>query len=47
VIFADIDGLKRINDALGHEAGDAMIRDAALVFRQSFRHADVVARGRR
>lgn len=44
VIFADIDGLKRINDALGHEAGDAMIRDAALVFRQSFRHADVVAR---
>jgi diguanylate cyclase (GGDEF)-like protein len=44
VIFADIDGLKRVNDQLGHEAGDAMIRDAALVFRQSFRHADVVAR---
>ncbi len=44
VIFADIDGLKRVNDELGHEAGDAMIRDAALIFRQSFRHADVVAR---
>ncbi len=44
VIYADIDGLKRVNDELGHEAGDAMIRDAALVFRQSFRHADVVAR---
>jgi diguanylate cyclase (GGDEF)-like protein len=44
VIFADIDGLKRVNDELGHEAGDAMIQDAALVFRQSFRHADVVAR---
>lgn len=44
VIFADIDGLKRVNDELGHEAGDAMIRDAALVFRQSFRNADVVAR---
>ncbi|WP_426335898.1 diguanylate cyclase domain-containing protein [Pseudoduganella sp. R-31] len=44
VIFADIDGLKRVNDQLGHEAGDAMIKDAALVFRQSFRHADVVAR---
>lgn len=44
VIFADIDGLKLVNDELGHEAGDAMIRDAALVFRQSFRHADVVAR---
>jgi diguanylate cyclase (GGDEF)-like protein len=44
MIFADIDGLKRVNDQLGHEAGDAMIKDAALVFRQSFRHADVVAR---
>jgi diguanylate cyclase (GGDEF)-like protein len=44
VIFADIDGLKRVNDQLGHEAGDAMIKDAALVFRQSCRHADVVAR---
>ncbi|MBA5688679.1 GGDEF domain-containing protein [Rugamonas apoptosis] len=44
VIFADIDGLKRVNDELGHEAGDAMIQDAALVFRQSFRHSDVVAR---
>lgn len=44
VIFADIDGLKGVNDQLGHEAGDAMIKDAALVFRQSFRHADVVAR---
>ena len=44
VIFADIDGLKRVNDELGHEAGDQLIRDAALVFRESFRHADVVAR---
>lgn len=44
VIFADIDGLKRVNDDLGHEAGDHLIQDAALVFRQSFRHADVVAR---
>ena len=44
VIFADIDGLKRINDALGHDAGDALIRDAAFVLRQSLRQADVVAR---
>jgi len=44
VIFADIDGLKRVNDELGHDAGDRLIRDAAFVFRQSFRQADVVAR---
>jgi diguanylate cyclase (GGDEF)-like protein len=44
VIFADIDDLKLINDGLGHETGDKLIRDAALVFRESFRDADVVAR---
>lgn len=44
VIFADIDGLKRVNDAIGHEAGDQLICDAADIFRASFRHADVVAR---
>lgn len=44
VIFADIDGLKRVNDELGHDTGDRLIRDMAHVFRQSFRQADVVAR---
>lgn len=44
VIFADIDGLKRVNDEFGHDSGDSMIRDAGLVFRQSFREADVVSR---
>jgi diguanylate cyclase (GGDEF)-like protein len=44
VIFADVDGLKHVNDELGHEAGDHLIRDAAAVFRKSFRSADVIAR---
>jgi len=44
VIFADIDGLKLVNDELGHEVGDNLIRDAAAVFRESFRDADVIAR---
>ncbi|MGJ9419966.1 diguanylate cyclase domain-containing protein [Massilia sp. CMS3.1] len=44
VIFADIDGLKRVNDDLGHDSGDGLIRDAGMVFRQSFRQTDVVAR---
>jgi diguanylate cyclase (GGDEF)-like protein len=44
VIFADVDGLKRVNDELGHDAGDGLIRDAAAVFLESFRDADVVAR---
>jgi diguanylate cyclase (GGDEF)-like protein len=30
VIFADIDGLKRVNDELGHDTGDRLILDVAL-----------------
>lgn len=44
VIFADIDGLKRINDAVGHQAGDQLICDAAGILRASFRNVDVLAR---
>jgi diguanylate cyclase (GGDEF)-like protein len=44
VIFADVDGLKRVNDDLGHDAGDRLICDAAQVLRASFRSADVLAR---
>lgn len=44
VIFADIDGLKRVNDELGHDVGDRLIQDAATVFQRAFREADIVAR---
>jgi diguanylate cyclase (GGDEF)-like protein len=44
VVFVDLDGLKRINDTLGHPEGDRAIRDAAEVIRASFRESDVVAR---
>jgi diguanylate cyclase (GGDEF)-like protein len=44
LFFADVDGLKQINDQLGHETGDAAIREAADVLRQSFRDTDVLAR---
>jgi diguanylate cyclase (GGDEF)-like protein len=44
VVLADLDGLKRINDTLGHPEGDRAIRDAAEVIRASFRDSDVVAR---
>jgi len=42
--FADLDGLKSINDRLGHSAGDAAIRAAASVLRDTFRGSDIVAR---
>jgi diguanylate cyclase (GGDEF)-like protein len=44
VVFADLDGLKRINDTLGHPHGDHAIRDAARLIRASFGDQDVVAR---
>lgn len=44
IIFADIDGLKAVNDALGHDAGDRLIQDGARILADSFRESDVVAR---
>ncbi len=44
VIFIDLDGLKQINDTLGHDIGDALIIDAARLIKQSFRDSDIVAR---
>jgi diguanylate cyclase (GGDEF)-like protein len=44
VVSADLDGLKAINDAQGHEAGDRMIRAAADLLRTSARAMDRVAR---
>lgn len=43
-IVADLDGLKRVNDTLGHEAGDQFIKGAATVLRMAFRASDVIAR---
>jgi diguanylate cyclase (GGDEF)-like protein len=44
IVFADLNGLKTINDTLGHEAGDRSIRAAADVLRETFRDSDVISR---
>lgn len=44
LIFADLDGLKIINDTHGHELGDRTIVDAGQILRQTFRDADILAR---
>jgi diguanylate cyclase (GGDEF)-like protein len=44
VVFVDLDGMKRINDELGHEFGDLALIETASVLRQCFRYSDVVAR---
>jgi diguanylate cyclase (GGDEF)-like protein/PAS domain S-box-containing protein len=44
LVFVDLDGLKAINDGLGHEEGDAAIRAFAGVMRTAFRASDILAR---
>jgi diguanylate cyclase (GGDEF)-like protein len=44
VMVIDIDGLKEVNDRLGHQAGDRLIRRVADVLRERVRATDLVAR---
>lgn len=44
IISFDVDGLKLVNDALGHGAGDCLLTTTAGVIRNCFRENDVVAR---
>ena len=44
LMFLDLDGLKHVNDTLGHAAGDAMLTEGAFVMRETFRAADLIAR---
>ncbi|MHB8985599.1 MAG: PAS domain S-box protein [Eubacteriales bacterium] len=44
VIVCDIDGLKFVNDTLGHDTGDALLIAAAEAFKKCFRTGDMVAR---
>ena len=44
LLFMDVDGLKEVNDTLGHQVGDTLIADAADLLRTTFRDADIVAR---
>jgi diguanylate cyclase (GGDEF)-like protein len=44
VIFIDLDGFKAVNDRLGHEVGDEVLREVARRLQANLREGDVVAR---
>ncbi|SFC76295.1 GGDEF domain-containing protein [Ruminococcus albus] len=45
VIFADLNGLKRINDTEGHTAGDALLKNAAKALREVFHRRSIFRAG--
>ena len=44
LFFADLDGMKWINDTLGHEEGDRALVDVGLILKETFRSSDIIAR---
>lgn len=44
LLFIDLNEMKTINDAHGHDAGDAALREVASILTETLRDSDVVAR---
>lgn len=41
VVFADMNGLKYVNDNLGHAAGDLLLKNAAMILKSTFADGEI------
>lgn len=44
MLYADLDGLKAINDTMGHQEGDMALVDTANILKATYRESDIIAR---
>ena len=44
LVFIDLDGLKKVNDSLGHAAGDEHLKDFTRLFSKYLNKKDILAR---
>ena len=44
ILMLDLEGVKRVNDTLGHQAGDELIAGCGVTLRDRLRESDVLAR---
>lgn len=44
VVFMDVDGLKEVNDAYGHDEGDFLIKEVATILKDNKRHGEIIMR---
>lgn len=44
MLYADLDNLKQINDAYGHQEGDLALIETANLLKKNYRESDIIAR---